>query len=222
VYTSPAERLIRSRDARHTVDYLFDFWTALGWTLLSCGFYAYYVYYRLLERMREHNRRRLAFLEAANELAWARAAERGKGDELRPRFERVAADLWTMRRISEEFRDPALWLVIIVFSQGIGVFIAYWLLDTDLVKHSAAEADAERELIAILEALGVSVQWPYPTPPKPPHQYALRVVATICSFGLYSLWWLADLMREGNDHFRWNWASEDAIVTALTSAPASA
>lgn len=218
MYTSPAERLVRSREARHTVDYLFAFWTALGWSLLSCGIYSYYVYYRLLERMGEHNRRRLAFLEAANELAWARAVEQGKGDELRPRFERVSADLWTMRRISEEFRDPALWLVIIVFSGGIGVIIAYWLLDADLVKHSAAEGDAERELVAILETLGVPVEWPYPTPPKPPHQYAWRIVATFASFGFYMLWWLADLMREGNDHFRWNWASEDAFVAALTSA----
>lgn len=215
MYTPPVERLLQSREARHRTDYLFDFWTQFGWTLLSCGIYAYYVYYRLLERMREHNRRRLAFLEAANDLAWARAVEQGKAEELRPRFERIAADLWTMRRLSDEFRDPGLWLVIIILSQGIGLIIAYWLLDADLVKHSAAEADAERELVMVLGALGVTMDWPYPLPVKSPHQYGWRIVALFGTCGLYSLWWLADLMREANDHFRWNWAWEDAAVTAL-------
>lgn len=218
MYTSPADRLRWSRDARHDVDYLFDFWTAFGWTLLSFGFFGFYIYYRLLERMREHNRRRLAFLEAVNELAWARAVEQGKADdpELRARFERIAADLTRMRRLADEFRDPGIWLVILIFGGVIAVIVAYWLLDADLVKHSAAEAEAERELVRVLATLGVHVDWPHELPVKSPHQYGLRILAVIGTCGLYSYWWLADLMREGNDHFRWNWAWEDAAVAALT------
>jgi hypothetical protein len=217
VYASPADRSRWSRDARRDADYLFDFWTAFGWTLLTLGFYSFYVYYRLVERMREHNRRRLAFLEATNELAWARAVEQGRDDdpELRARFERVAGSLTRMRRLAGEFREPGIWLLIIVVGGVIGLMVAYWLLDVDLVGHSQAEAEAEHELAAVLAALGTHVDWPYPLPVKPPHRYGLRVLATVGTCGFYSYWWLADLMREGNDHFQWNWAWEDAAVAAL-------
>jgi hypothetical protein len=219
VYAPASTRLIASRDDRRRTDYLFDFWTAFGWTLLTCGIYGFYVDYRLMERMRDHNRRRLAFLEATNELAWARAVEQGREDELRPRFERVAADLGVLHQLAGEFRDPAIWLLIVIFGQGVGLLIAFWLLDADLVKHGAAQADAEAVLVAVLADLGVHVDAPTAygsgAPPKAPHNYWGRIVATIGSLGFYQLWWLADLMREANDHFLADWAWEDAIVTAL-------
>src|ERR1035437_8201392 len=46
---------------RHRVetDYVFDYWTALGWTVLTLGIYGYYVFYQLVRRMRDHNARRV-------------------------------------------------------------------------------------------------------------------------------------------------------------------
>ncbi len=38
---------------RAETDYLFDFWTAFGWTLLTGGIYGYYVFYQLIRRMRD-------------------------------------------------------------------------------------------------------------------------------------------------------------------------
>ncbi|HVM09907.1 MAG TPA: hypothetical protein VM345_15675 [Acidimicrobiales bacterium] len=214
--TPAAARLIAARDARQQSDYIFDFWTALGWTILSCGIYGFYVWYRLVERMREHNRRRLAFLEAANEAAWNRANEQGRAEELRPRFERVGADLQVMRSLSGEFRDPAIWTVLLLIGSTIVMFIIYWLLDADLIKHGAAEADAEQQLSELFSILGMGTVVAPPSPgPKPPHQYAMRIVATLLTCGFYSYWWLADLMREGNDHFRRDWAWEDAVVVAV-------
>lgn len=209
-------RLVAARDARAQSDYIFDFWTALGWTLLSCGIYAFYIYYRLVERMREHNRRRLAFLEAANEIAWARAQEQGRAEELRGRFERVGADLQVMRQMTSDFRDPAIWLLLLIVGSGIAQLVLYWLLDTDLIKHGGAEFDAEMQLGELFGLLGVThAPLPPSAPPKQPHQYALRIVAVLASCGLYSYWWLADLMREANDHFRRDWAWEDAVVVAI-------
>ncbi|HEX4978690.1 MAG TPA: hypothetical protein VFV35_01375 [Acidimicrobiales bacterium] len=53
-------------------------------------------------------------------------------------------------------------------------------------------------------------------PPKPPHSYGLRIAATVATCGIYSYWWLADLMREGNDHFEADAAWEDALVGAVS------
>lgn len=211
-----AQRLIAARDSRERTDYVFDFWTAFGWTVLSCGMFGFFIWYKLCERMREHNRRRLWFLEAANELAWERAGEQGRQDELRPRFQRVGADLQVLRGMTTDFREPAVWLVIIVIGSTIATMVLHYLLDQDLMKHRTAEADAERELNEILLLLALDDGYlPHPAGPKSPHNYAARVVATIASCGVYFYWWLADIMREGNDHFRRDWAWEDAIIPAL-------
>jgi hypothetical protein len=217
VLVDPRDRLLAARDARHQTDYIFDFWTAFGWTLLTCGIYAFYVSYRLVERMREHNKRRLAFLEAANEMAWQRAVDTGREGELRGRFERVGADLAVLRQMTSDFRDPAIWVLLLIVGSSVAQVILFWLLDVDLIKHGGAEADAEIHLAEIFNALGMaSLPIPPSVPPKQPHQYALRIVALIASCGLYVYWWLADLMREANDHFRRDWTWEDSVVVALS------
>jgi drug/metabolite transporter (DMT)-like permease len=216
----PRVRLVERRDARATTDYLFDFWTALGWSVLSCGFYGFYIWYRMVERMRDHNRRRLELLEAANELAWERAGAQGRQDEMRAKFERVGADLAVMRQMTGDFREPAIWVVILLLGGSIGLVILYWLLDVDLIKHSGAEADAEWQLASIFDDLGVaaaSAFGPPAPPPKPPHQYAARILVTLLTCGVYSYWWMYDLMKDANDHFHRDWAWEDALVATLAT-----
>jgi hypothetical protein len=208
-------RLQHAWHRRADTDYRFDFWTALGWTLLTFGIFSYYVEYQLCRRMKEHNIRRLQLLEAANERAWQRANDTGWATELTPAFQRVSAHLDVLRRMTTDFRDPALWLVIILLSSGIGMIVLHVLLDQDLVKHGAAEAAAEDELAAIARSLGASV----PALPRPEskgqHNYAGRIVALFATCGLYGYWWLYDLMVEGNRHFERDGAWEDAFLPAI-------
>src|SRR3954447_19789416 len=42
---SPVERIQRAYAERAESDYIFGFWTALGWTILTCGIYGFYVTY---------------------------------------------------------------------------------------------------------------------------------------------------------------------------------
>lgn len=215
MYAPAAERLRAAWHRRAETDYRFDFWTALGWTLLTCGIFSYYIAYQLCRRSREHNMRRLQLLEAANEIAWARAVAAGRAEEMTPAFRRTAAHLDVLRRMTADFRDPALWLVIVIVSSGIGLIVLYVLLDQDLVKHAAAEAAAEAELAAIVTTLGGRVQ-PLPGPVvKAPHNYGGRIAAIFGSCGLYAYWWLFNLMDEGNRHFARDWAWEDAFVPTL-------
>jgi hypothetical protein len=218
VYAPPADRLVDAWHRRADTDYRFDFWTAFGWTLLSCGVYSYYVAYQLCRRVRDHNQRRLQLLEAMNELTWQRAVDAGRGDELRPGFERAAAHLDVLRRMTTDFRDPTWWLVIIIFSNGIGLLVLYVLLDQDLVKHTAAESGAEAELLALAATLGAPVPTAAGVPPtlwKGGHNYGGRIAALFGTCGIYAYWWLANLMDDGNRHFARDWAWEDAVVPTL-------
>src|SRR5438552_8492808 len=100
---------------RAATDYRFDFWTAFGWTILTCGIYGIYVVYQLVRRSRDHNARRLELLDAATTLAWQQAEARGLSGELQPSFNRISAELGVLRQQSAQFRDPALWTLLSIF-----------------------------------------------------------------------------------------------------------
>ena len=211
---SSIERVRRAYDARPQSDYIFSFWTSFGWTILTCGIYGFYVIYQLVRRSRDHNQRRLELLDAANAVAWERANAAGKADELHPRFERIAAELGVLRAMTTDFRDPVIWTVLSLVASGIIHIILYIFLDGDLVKHDRAERAIETELAAIYGALGV--QLPGPTgEAKQPHNYAGRVIAAIFSLGVYALFWLYNIMDDGNRHFAENWAWEDSLAQAV-------
>lgn len=213
-----AEQIRRAGADRRRTDYEFHFWSAFGWTLLSVGLYSFYVFYQLVRRSRDHNRRRVTLLGAAAEIAWDRAVEQGQSDELRPAFDQVSRDIKQLRAMDEDFRDPALWTVLSVIGGGIVWAIGAILLDQDLVRHERHERAAEAALTRLFADLGIGLPTPDPAT-KQPHNYVGRVIATIVTFGLYGLWWVADVMREGNVNYAADWAWEDALVATVTGAP---
>jgi len=214
---SPTERIRVAYQQRNESDYLFSFWTALGWTLLTCGFYGLYVFYQLMRRMRDHNRRRLELLDGTAALAWERASTQGLTEELRPAFERMSTHFAVLRQMTTDFRDPAIWTLLAVAGSSIAQIVGYVFLDQDLVKHDYHEGAIESELVAIYGRLGFVLPSPDPTRLKAQHNYAGRIVATIFSCGLYALWWLYNMMDEPNRHFAHNAAWEDALATVVQS-----
>jgi hypothetical protein len=212
---SPADRVRVAWHRRNESDYIFDFWTAFGWTLLTCGVYGYYVLYQMVRRSRDHNVRRIELLDAATALAWDQAQSKGLGDELRPAFERIAPHMAVLRNQTTQFRDPVVWTIISLLTGGIGHFIIYILLDGDLITHDHAEGAIESELSTIYTRLGAPVTPPNPARLKGPHNYVGRIVATLLTCGIYAVWWQYDIMTEGNRHFRENWAWEDGLAQSV-------
>jgi hypothetical protein len=217
---SPAARVRLAYDQRAQSDYVF---TGPGLniflTIITCGIFGFYLFYQLMRRDRDHNRRRLDLLDAANAYAWEQATSRGMADTLRPAFERVAAALATLRGLSGEFRDPTIWVVIDIVAGGVSLalpgiaeLVGYILIDQDLDTHDRAEGAAEAELSQLYAQLGSSLPTPDPARVKGKHNYGGRVAATIFSCGIYLFWWLYDMQVEGNRHVEGNWPFEDALV----------
>jgi hypothetical protein len=214
--TPAAERVRLAYQARPNSDYIFEQpGLVIFLSIITLGIYGYYVFYQLMRRMRDHNLRRIDLLEGATDVAWDEASKRGIAEELRPNFERISAHFQVLRALSREFRDPGIWLVILIVSGGIGYFIAAYFLDSDLIKHDQNAGAAEAELSVIYGRLGESVPAPDPRRVKGPHNYAGRIVASIFTCGIYSLWWEYDLMVEGNRHFEAEWPGEDALAGAV-------
>jgi hypothetical protein len=210
---APADRVRLAWQQRAESDYRFEFWTALGWTLLTCGIYGFYVTYQLVRRSRDHNLRRLEMLDAASAFAWQQAESQGVATELQPNFSRITAELGVLRHQSTQFRDPLVWMLLSIF--GVVHIILYILLDGDLVDHDRAEGAIEHELSVIYTRLGAAVPAPDPSRMKAKHNYVGRVVASILTCGLYSLWWQYNVMTETNQHYDHNWRWEDGLAASV-------
>ena len=72
-----------------------------------------------------------------------------------------------------------------------------------------------RAAVPTAPSLGTPVALPPAPPPKGPHNIGGRVAALLGSCGLYGLWWLYDVMVQGNDNFHHDWVREDAFLVAL-------
>jgi hypothetical protein len=212
---APVDRIRAAYQRRNETDYVFNFWTALGWTLLTCGVYGIYVVYQLVRRSRDHNSRRIEELDAATAFAWEQAGTRGLQDELRPNFERIATHLAAMRQMTTEFRDPVIWTVLAVFAGGIVQIILYILLDSDLVKHDYQQGGAEHELSTVYARLGAPVVAPDPGSLHQAHNYVARVIVLLVTCGIYGLWWQYDVMVDLNRHFEKDWVWEDSLANAV-------
>ena len=210
-----AERVRLAARRRDETDYIFRYWSALGWTILTFGIYGYYVFYQLIRRMRDHNARRLELLDAATTVAWDQAGRQGLQQEMAPSFERAAGYLVVLRRMTGDFREPVIWLLLAVVARGIAEIIAFILLDQDLIKHGQAEAEAGHELSVIYGRLGQPVPSPDHGQVKRPDNYAGRILAAIFTLGIYMFWWFYNQMDEPNKHFTSNWAQEDHLVNAV-------
>ncbi|MGH9093667.1 MAG: hypothetical protein ACRDXE_00755 [Acidimicrobiales bacterium] len=211
---TPAARVYAAAQGRHHSDYLFGFWSALGWTILTLGIFGYYVVYQLFRRLRDHNRRRIELLDAALSLAWEEAGRRQLQAELESNFQRATVHLNRLRALTTEFREPGIWVILYVVGGGITQIIAFILLDQDLVHHDQAEGGVEHELAAIYGRLGYALPAPDPGRVKAPDRYVARVIVSVVTFGIYTLWWWRDQLVGPNVHFSTNWAQEDALVHA--------
>jgi hypothetical protein len=211
-----AERVRLAAQRRGESDYIFSYWSALGWTMLTFGIYGLYVFYQLVRRVRDHNARRLELLDAATTAAWDQAGRQGLQQELAPSFQRAGAQLAVLRQMTYDFRDPVIWVLLAIVA-GVAEIIAFVLLDQDLIKHEQAEAGVESELSVIYGQLGQRLPAPQQGRVKRPDNYVGRIVAVIFSFGIYLFWWFYNQMQEPNKHFAVNWTQEDELVKAVTA-----
>ena len=202
---------------RSETDYIFNYWSALGWTILTLGIFGFYVLYQLVRRMRDHNLRRLELFDAALAFGWEEAGRRGYQEELTPSFERAAGHLAVLRQMTTDLRDPTVWLLVSIIARGIVDVVIFVLLDQDLVKHDRAEVGIEYELALIYGRLGQALPAPDQGRVKGNNNYVGRVIAAIVSFGIYMFWWFYNQMEDPNRHFKTNWAQEDFLVTAVNA-----
>ena len=150
--TAGVDRVRMAWQRRHDTDYIFDFWTALGWTMLTLR------HLRLLRRVPTRaprsaitTRAALELLDAATTFAWEQAQRAGHHRRAATRVRPHRAEHGgRCARQTTQFRDPAIWMILDVIASGIVHIVAVHACSTATSStHDHAEGAIEAELSAI-------------------------------------------------------------------------
>jgi hypothetical protein len=201
---------------RVTGDWTCDPGMAVLISLVTCGFYGLYIFYKLMERRDLHLQRMANVAGTSIALLQEKAAAAGKS-------ELIAQELGGLQMVQREMyeqsreRGAVLWLVL-GFLTGICVLIGYYLIMDDMAKHDQLEAQFFTYMSSALAKLGLAGQASQASPTIPERSGALYLVLSIvlcCFFGFY---WLYVLVDDGNRHVEAQVQWEDFIYSALAAA----
>ena len=160
-------------------------------SIVTCGIYGYYIFYKLLERRDLHLARIANMVNTSVALLKEKAAQSGK---------------------------YALWLVIGLVTGGIGILIGYYFIMDDMARHDQLEAQYFTLMSAALAKMGLSGQASQAAPNIPDRNFVVYLVLSLVTCGIYAFYWLYALVDDGNKHVEAQVPWEDFIYSALAAA----
>ena len=201
---------------RVTTDWTTDPGMAILLSIVTCGIYGLYVFYKLFERRDLHFARMANMINTSAALLNEKAAAAGKSAL-------IAQEMGQMEMVQREMyeqsreRGAVLWLVLAIFTGGIGTLIGYYLLMDDFARHDQLEAQFFTLASAALAKLGLASQASQASPVIPERNFVTFLLLSIVTCGIYGFYWLYVLIQDGNDQFAAQVQWEDFIYTALAS-----
>lgn len=200
---------------RETTDYRFNYWTYLGWNIITFGIYGIYATYKLVERRTAHAQRKLAFQSYMWHALNARAEAAGRKEE-------VAEGLDNLSRIYQQMeaferrnkREPVLWMILRMVVGVVGAYINHFL-NKDLRFYEEWESSYAANAEWVMGRLEYPVQLPQRRTPIRDRSTGLYILLTIVTIGLFTLYWRYTVMVDGNGHFDDDAAVEDALMRGL-------
>lgn len=200
---------------RTRTDWTTDAGMAVLFTVLTCGIYGLYVFYKLMERRDLHLARVANMAHTSIELLKSRAASGGQTDLISQELAQLELIERAMYEQSRE-RGAVLWLVLGVLT-GIAVWIGYYFIMDDLARHDQLEAQYFTLMSQALAKLGMSSGASQAVPTIPPRSFATFLVLSIVTCGIYGFYWLYVMVEDGNVHVESQVPWEDFTYSALST-----
>lgn len=184
-------------------------------SLVTCGIYGLYVFYKLMERRDMHLARVANMVNTSIALLNEKAAAAGKSQDIAPEMQQLDMLQREIYAQSRE-RGAVLWLVLGIVT-GICIFIGYYFIMDDMAKHDVMEAQYFTLMSAALAKLGLSAQSSQAAPNVPERSFAVYLVLSIFTCGIFGFYWLYVLVDDGNKHVEAQVQWEDFIYSALAA-----
>jgi hypothetical protein len=211
--------LDRESRRRIETDKEMSFGLYLVLTFITFGIYAIYAFYKLIEREQQHFERMTRFNDDLYKLAEEQAEDTGKTAE-------ASTELVELRGMNEDFqrlqagkeRSPALWTIISIVTLGLGYLYVYYFLHKDLIEHQRAEAEYVEKSSSLLNKLGIGKHPVAVEQVVGERSYALYLLLSIVTFGLFGIYWNYTFFKDGNEHFLEHRRFEDQLMGVIRTA----
>jgi len=169
--------------------------------------------YRLVKRRNHHFRRQILLFEDITAAVKKTTTKKGVGAE----FDLGSLDR-TLREIkaeeTESEKSAMLWAILTPFN-GLALLYVWYFLMKDFSKHERREDTFWTEISKILNKAEIKLEVPTRTDPLLERSFALYLILTIITVGLFGIYWLYALLKDPNVHFRYHTKIEDQILPIL-------
>lgn len=211
--------LDRESRRRNETDQEMSFGLYLVLSFITFGIYAIYAHYKLIQREQEHFGRMARFNDDLFKLAEEQAEDVGKASE-------VSTQLTELRGMNEDFqrlqagkeRSAALWTIISLITLGLGYLYVYYFLHKDLIEHQRAEAEFIEKASMLLNKLGIGKHPVTVEQVVGERSYALYLLVSIFTLGLFGIYWNYTFFKDGNAHFLEHRRFEDQLMGVIRTA----
>jgi hypothetical protein len=169
------------------------------------------IIYMLVKRRNTHFKRQIFLFEDIVAAVKIIAAKKGVDVEVMS-----ASSERTVReaKAEETAKDAVLWAILSAF-----IFLAVWyvwyFLMRDFYKHERREDGFWEDISKVLDKCGIKFSVPRRMEPLPDRSFALYLILTILTMGLFGIYWLYVLLKDPNLHFRYHMQVEDQLLSAL-------
>jgi uncharacterized membrane protein YidH (DUF202 family) len=201
---------------RVTTDWTTDPATAIILSIVTCGIYGLYIFYKLMERRDQHLARMANVVNTSMALSKEKAAGTGKAELVSQEMAQLDMVQREMYEQSRE-RGAVLWLVLGILT-GICTLIGYYFIMEDLARHDQLEAQYFTLMSGVLTKLGLSAQQSQAAPTIPERNFVTFLLLTIVTCGIYGFYWMYVIILDGNNHVEAQVQWEDYIYSALAAA----
>lgn len=182
---------------------------------IGSSIYQYVIYFQLLNRRNGHFERQHRLIEQV--ILGLREAH-GGNLKVASRLSAADATLEEMRR-EEGPREPWLWVLLWpLLTLGIAAFWTIFWLTMDWRRHSMRQQQIMDDLSAAFRELGYSTPNIIDEGVSPERNYWLYLLFTVLSFGLFGIWWLYVIFKDGNTHMQSDQFMEDQLLNTLRAA----
>lgn len=201
---------------RVTTDWTTDAGMAVLLTFITCGIYGFYILYKLIERRDAHLARMANVVNLSIAMLRQKAESEGKtaalGDEL-AQLELIQREMYDQSRE----RGAPLWVALAIFT-GVGLFIGYYFIMTDMVRHDRLESGYFTVMSRALAKLELSTRPSQAAPETPERNFVSYLLLSLVTCGFFSFYWMYVLIDDGNRHVERQVQWEDFVYSALAAA----
>ncbi len=169
--------------------------------------------FKLVKRRNTHFNRQTFVFEDLIGAAKQLAAKKGVDVSLHVNYlERNVREA----KFDELEKNATLYAILSLFP--IFNYYVYYFLMKDFFRHERREDQYVAGLTNLLATLGIPMNLPRRTSPVPDRSFAVYLIVSLITGGIFSIYWVYVLVTDPNNHFRQQAMIEDTVMAQLSPA----